>query len=325
VGTEAATLAERLASAHAKAAMLVETLPYIRRFFGTTVVVKYGGNAMTDPDLAHRFAEDMVLLHSVGIRPVVVHGGGPQIGDLLGRLGIESSFVDGRRVTDAEVLDVARMVLVGKVNREIVSAINVHGPLAVGLSGEDAGLISAEFRDPALGFVGDVTSVNSTIIDRLLAENLIPVISTIGSDETGQALNINADTVAGAIAAELVAEKIVYLSDVPGLLRDPDDLDSLITRVSAPEIRDLLGMDVISGGMIPKIEACLEAIDGGVSSAHLLDGRIPHVILLELFTDEGIGTMIVPDDIEPTPPPAADPSTSTLADATVVAGTEDLP
>ena len=305
-GPDEATLAERLATAHAKAAMLVETLPYIRRFFGTTVVVKYGGNAMTDPDLAHRFAEDMVLLHSVGIHPVVVHGGGPQIADLLGRLGIESSFVDGRRVTDADTLDVARMVLVGKVNREIVSAINVHGPLAVGLSGEDAGLISAEFRDPALGFVGDVTSVNSGIIDRLLAENLIPVISTIGSDETGQALNINADSVAGAIAAELTAEKIVYLSDVPGLLRDLDDPDSLITQVSAAEIVDLVEMGIIGGGMIPKIEACLEAIEGGVRSAHLLDGRIPHVVLLELFTDQGIGTMIVPtaplDPIDPIEP-----------------------
>ena len=286
-------------AAETRAAVLVEALPYIQRFRGRVVVVKYGGNAMTDPDLAHRFAEDMVLLHSVGIRPVVVHGGGPQIGDLLGRLGIESSFVDGRRVTDADTLDVARMVLVGKVNREIVSAINVHGPLAVGLSGEDAGLISADIRDPQLGFVGDVTAVNSTIIDRLLAENLIPVISTIGADETGQALNINADTVAGAIAAELVAEKIVYLSDVPGLLRDLDDPDSLITQVSAAEIADLVSMGVIGGGMIPKIEACLDAIEGGVRSAHLLDGRIPHVVLLELFTDQGIGTMIVPDDADP--------------------------
>ncbi len=290
-----AAVGARLADAQAHAAILVETLPYIRRFFGSTVVVKYGGNAMTDPDLAHRFAEDMVLLHSVGIRPVVVHGGGPQIAHLLARLGIVSEFVDGRRVTDADTLDVARMVLVGKVNREIVSAINVHGPLAVGLSGEDAGLISADIRDPLLGFVGDVTAVNSGIIDRLLAENLIPVISTIGSSDTGQALNINADSVAGAIAAELEAEKILYLSDVAGLLGDLDDPDSLITEASAAEIRDLIGSGIIAGGMIPKIEACLVAIDGGVRSAHLLDGRIPHVVLLELFTDHGIGTMIVPD------------------------------
>lgn len=320
---DTAMAAARLATAHAKASMLVETLPYIRRFFGATVVVKYGGNAMTDPDLAHRFAEDMVLLHSVGIRPVVVHGGGPQIGDLLDRLGITSSFVDGRRVTDADTLDVARMVLVGKVNREIVSAINVHGPLAVGLSGEDAGLISADVRDPALGFVGDVTAVNSAIIDRLLAEHLIPVISTIGSSETGQALNINADTVAGAIAAELVAEKIVYLSDVPGLLGDLADPDSLLTEVTVTEIGELVGRGIIGGGMIPKIEACLDALAGGVRSAHLLDGRIPHVVLLELFTDHGIGTMIVPDPVSAAPsgpPPAVD----TIAEPAVSA-TEESP
>ena len=194
------------------------------------------------------------------------------------------------------------MVLVGKVNREIVSAINMHGPLAVGVSGEDAGLILADIRDPKLGFVGDVTKVNAAILDRLLAENLIPVISTIGADGTGQSLNINADTVAGAIAAELTAEKIVYLSDVPGLLRDLDDLASLITHASTTEIRQLIDDGIVAGGMIPKIDACLDAIGGGVKSAHLLDGRIPHVLLLELFTDAGIGTMITrPDDPEPSP------------------------
>jgi acetylglutamate kinase len=292
----ATTLAsELLAAAHDRTSVLIEALPYIRHFWGTTVVVKYGGNAMTDPDLAHRFAEDVVLLQSVGIKPVVVHGGGPQIGDLMDRLGMVPEFLDGRRVTDADTLDIARMVLVGKVNREIVSAINQHGPLAVGVSGEDAGLIMADIRDPKLGFVGDVTAVNPAIIHRLLAENLIPVISTIGADESGQALNINADTVAGAIAAELVAEKIVYLSDVPGLLADVDDRDSLITRVGAAGIRQLVADGVIAGGMIPKIEACLDALDGGVKSAHLLDGRIPHVLLLELFTDAGIGTMITAD------------------------------
>ena len=303
-GVTAAGIAARLAHAHERAAMLIEVLPYIRRFWGSTVVVKYGGNAMTDPDLALRFAEDIVLLQAVGIRPVVVHGGGPQIGELMDRLGMVSEFRDGRRVTDADTLDVARMVLVGKVNREIVSAINVHGPMAVGLSGEDAGLITAEFRDPDLGFVGDVTAVNRTIIDRLLAENLIPVISTIGADESGQALNINADTVAGAIAAELVAEKIVYLSDVPGLLHDLDDLDTLIPTATVGEIHRLIAEGVVVGGMMPKIDACLEAIDAGVQSAHLLDGRIPHVLLLEIFTDAGIGTMITPD---PDPDPEADP------------------
>jgi acetylglutamate kinase len=283
---------ERLEEAQGRASVLVEALPYIRRFFGTTVVVKYGGNAMIDPDLAARFAEDVVLLHSVGLRVVVVHGGGPQIGELMGRLGMQPEFHDGRRVTDADTLDVARMVLVGKVNRDIVSAINVHGPLAVGISGEDASLITADIRDPKLGFVGEVTQVNPGIINRLLAENLIPVISTIGTDEAGQALNINADAVAGAVAAELMAEKVLYLSDVPGLLRDVDDLDSLIDEVTDRELRDLIAEGIVAGGMIPKIDACLAALAGGVKSAHLLDGRIPHVLLLELFTDAGIGTMI---------------------------------
>jgi acetylglutamate kinase len=284
--------AERMGVALDRAAVLVEALPYIRRFFGSIVIVKYGGNAMTDPDLAARFAEDVVLLHAVGLRPVVVHGGGPQIGELMGRLGMTPEFRDGRRVTDADTLDVARMVLVGKVNRDIVSAINVHGALAVGLSGEDANLITADVVDPRLGFVGEVTRVNPDIIHRLLAEHLIPVVSTIGTDESGQALNINADTVAGAMAAELHAEKIIYLSDVPGLLRDVSDLDSLIEHVTVGELKALIDDGTVAGGMIPKIEACLAALDGGVRSAHLLDGRIPHVLLLELFTDAGIGTMI---------------------------------
>jgi acetylglutamate kinase len=284
--------AKRLAAAHESAAVLVEALPYIRRFFGTTVVVKYGGNAMVDPDLAARFAEDVVLLQAVGIRTVVVHGGGPQIGDLMSRLGKTPEFRDGLRVTDAETLDIARMVLVGKINRDIVSSINRHGPLAVGLSGEDAGLITAHERSPDLGFVGDVDDINPAILERLLAENLIPVLSTIGVDLAGQAYNINADSVAGAVAAALGAEKVMYLTDIAGLLRDLDDPSSLITRISAPELRALMNEGVLSGGMIPKITACLDALDRGVGSAHLLDGRLPHVVLLELFTDAGIGTMI---------------------------------
>jgi acetylglutamate kinase len=284
--------ADRLAVAQGRADVLVEALPYIRRFFGATVVVKYGGAAMTEPALAARFAEDVVLLHAVGLRPVVVHGGGPQIGDLMRRLGMEPEFRDGRRVTDADTLDVARMVLVGKVNREIVAAVNRHGPLAVGLSGEDANFLEAGVLDPGLGFVGEVTHVNRGIIDRLLAEHLIPIISTIGTDEDGQALNINADTVAGAVAAELEAEKLICLSDVPGLLRDATDPASLIDAVTADELGALVADGTVAGGMIPKVEACLAALAGGVRSAHLLDGRIPHVLLLELFTDAGIGTMI---------------------------------
>jgi acetylglutamate kinase len=283
---------ERLADASERAGMLIEALPYIRRFWGKTIVVKYGGNAMVEPELAERFAEDIVLLQAVGIRAVVVHGGGPQIGELLGRLGMPSEFRDGLRVTDADTLDVARMVLVGKVNRDIVSSINVHAPIAVGLSGEDAGLITATERKGDLGFVGDVASVNPAIVERLLAENLIPVVSTIGADLTGQAYNINADAVAGALAAALGAEKVIYLTDVAGLLRDVDEPDSLITRISAPELRGLVQDGALTGGMIPKIDACLAALEDGVGSAHLLDGRVAHVLLLELFTDAGVGTMI---------------------------------
>ncbi len=280
------------AQAADRASVLVEALPYLRQFRGATVVVKYGGNAMTEPELARQFAADIVLLASVGIRPVVVHGGGPQIGDLMARLGKVPEFRDGLRVTDAETLDIARMVLVGKVNREIVASINLHAPLAVGLSGEDGAMIVAEARDPSLGFVGDVASVNPAMIERLLAEGLIPVLSTIGSDESGQAYNINADTVASAVAVALRAEKIVYLTDVPGLLRDVDDPASLIRRTSVAELRSLVEDGVLSGGMIPKVQACLRAVESGVGSAHVLDGRIPHVLLLEILTDEGIGTMV---------------------------------
>ena len=278
-----------------RAAVLVETLPYIQQFAGSVIVVKFGGNAMVDDQLAAQFAEDVVLMHSVGIRPVVVHGGGPQIGALMDRLGIQSEFRDGLRVTDAETLDVARMVLVGKVNRDIVSSINRHGSLAVGLSGEDAGLIRAAARNPELGFVGDVESVNPAIIERLLAEDLIPVVSTIGADLTGQAYNINADTVAAAVAGALEAERILYLTDVEGLLADVDDPSSRISRIDLSGLAALIDNGAIIGGMIPKVQACVDAVEAGVGSAHMVDGRIPHVLLLELFTDVGIGTMVLPD------------------------------
>jgi acetylglutamate kinase len=287
----AAPTTTREDAAH-RAAMLLEALPYIHRFRGAVVVVKYGGNAMVDPALARGVADDVVLLRAVGLRPVVVHGGGPQISALMARLGKEPEFRDGLRVTDAETVDIARMVLVGKVNRDIVSAINVHGPLAVGLSGEDAGLILAGARNPELGYVGDVASVNPTILHRLLAEELIPVVSTIGSDPSGQAYNINADTVAGARAEALAAEKAVFLTDVAGLLADVDDPASLIGRTTAGELAAMIADGRLSGGMIPKIAAALHAVEHGVGSAHLLDGRVPHVILLELFSDAGVGTMI---------------------------------
>ncbi len=271
---------------------LIEALPYIQRFSGSVVVVKFGGNAMVDADLSRTFAEDIVLLRSVGLQPVVVHGGGPQIGEHLGKVGKTTEFRDGLRVTDAETLDVARMVLVGKVGREIVGQINIHGAYAVGISGEDGGLITAEHLDPDLGFVGRITDVNPNIVQRLLAEDLTPVISSIGADGKGQSYNINADTVAGAIAGALGAEKVIYLTDTSGLLADVDDDTSLIARTTVGELKQKLDKDEIGGGMLPKLLSCIDALETGAASAHLLDGRIPHVLLLELFTDSGIGTMI---------------------------------
>jgi len=278
-----------------RAAVLVETLPYIQHFSGETVVVKLGGNAMVDDELASQFAQDIVLMQSVGIKPVVVHGGAPQIGSMLDRLGMDSQFVDGLRVTDGDTLDVARMVLVGKVNRDIVSSINIHGPLAVGISGEDAGLITATSRHEDLGFVGEIQAVNPTIINGLLKEGHIPVVSSIGADDKGQAYNINADTVASSLAAALEAKRILYLTDIEGLRADMEDPESHISQIMSSDLQNLIDNGTISGGMIPKAQACLEAVQAGVGSAHMVDGRISHVILLELFTDSGIGTMVLPD------------------------------
>jgi acetylglutamate kinase len=277
-----------------KAHVLAEALPYIREFSGRTVVVKYGGHAMADPALADLFAQDVVLMRLVGMNPVVVHGGGPQISDLMQRLGKEPEFVDGLRVTDAESVDIVRMALVGKVNREIVAALNQHGSYAVGLSGEDAGLIKVEMRDERLGFVGDIASIDPAIVQKLCNEELIPVIATVGVDELGQAYNINADTVAGAIAHALQAEKLVYLTDVAGIYSDYPDESSLMTRLDVEGLEGLLRDGTVDGGMIPKLESCVQALRGGVRRAHVLDGRIPHALLLEFFTREGIGTMVLP-------------------------------
>lgn len=285
---------ERGYSPELRTAALLEALPYIQRFRGSIIVVKLGGNAIVDHDVLRNFAEDIVMLRSVGLRPVVVHGGGPQIGELLGRLGKESTFKDGLRVTDGETLDVARMVLVGKVGRDIVGRINRHGAYAVGMSGEDGGLIQARVRDPELGFVGDVEAVNPGIIDRLLAEDMIPVVSSIGVSEDGQALNINADTVAGALGGALGAEKVVFLTDVSGLMADIEDPSSLVARATVADLESGIASGQIAGGMVPKVRSCIEAVRAGAASAHLLDGRLPHVLLLELFTDAGIGTMITP-------------------------------
>ncbi len=281
--------------AQEKAGILIEALPYIRRFWGQTVVVKYGGNALNAGAGANplgTFAEDIVLMQSVGMRPLVVHGGGPQIGELMNRLGKVPEFRDGLRVTDAETLDIARMVLVGKVNRDIVSAINVHGPLAVGVSGEDAGLISAEAKDPRLGFVGEVVAIHPELLERLMAEDLIPVVATIGSDSTGQAYNINADTAAGAIAAAVGAVKLVYLTDVDGIRRDRHDPASRMSGVTTDDLESMLADGTVDGGMIPKVRSCIQAVRGGVSQAHILDGSEPHALLLEIFTREGVGTMV---------------------------------
>ena len=296
--TESATVQSeaqaRLADAGAKAAILADALPYIREFAGKVVVVKYGGHAMDDPALAELFATDVVLMRLVGMQPVVVHGGGPQITDLMRRLGKEPEFVNGHRVTDAETIDIARMVLVGKVNREIVASVNRHGSYAVGLSGEDAGLLRVTARDPALGFVGDVEAVDPTIVSRLLREDLIPVIATIGVDSAGQAYNVNADVVAAAIAAALGAEKLVYLTDVTGLYERWPDEASMISRVDIAGLEQLLASGAVQQGMIPKVESCIAALRGGVARAHVLDGRLPHALLLEFFTREGVGTMVTP-------------------------------
>jgi acetylglutamate kinase len=292
-----------------RAAVLVEALPYILRFWGKIVVIKYGGNALTpaeegpptfddwggDAAALASFAEDVVLMRSVGMLPVVVHGGGPQIGDLMERLGKVPEFRDGMRVTDAETLEIASMVLIGKVNREIVSAMNMHGSLAVGLSGEDAKMITATARDAALGFVGDVGVVDPSILERLLAQGLIPVVATIAGDAKGQSYNINADAVAGAIATALHAEKLVCLTDVTGLRSDPGDPQSLLRQVSVEQLDAMVASGAASSGMIPKVEACARAVRAGVRRAHILDGRVPHALLLEVFSDRGVGTMIFGD------------------------------
>ena len=280
------------------AEVLTQALPYIQRFAGRIVLIKFGGVPVSDPGVARAVAGDVLLMHSVGIRPVIVHGGGPQIDDLMGRLGKEPSFVAGRRVTDAETLDIARMVLVGKVNRDIVASINARAPLAVGVSGEDAGLITAAPRDPALGFVGEVDAVDPGIVHHLLELGYIPVVSTIGAGDAAQPYNINSDTVAGALAAALGAERLVVLTDVGGLLADVDNPASVLSELTATELASILAAGGTDGGMIPKAEACLAAVRNGVGSAHLLDGTEPHVLLLELFTDAGIGTMIRPDPEE---------------------------
>jgi acetylglutamate kinase len=274
------------------ARLLIEALPYIRRFTGKVVVVKVGGLPMTDPARARSLAKDVLLLHSVGIRPVLVHGGGPQIDEQMKRQGKVPEFRHGLRVTDGETLDIVRMVLVGKINRELVAAVNALEPVAVGVAGEDGRLLEATQVDPALGFVGKVGQVRAGLLHALLDDGLVPIVSTVGADTSGQPYNVNADDAARAIAVAMGAEKLVYLTGTPGLLEDPADPASLIQRLSTAEARRRIDDESVTGGMIPKLLACAEAVEGGVGSAHMIDGRAEHALLVELFTDEGIGTMV---------------------------------
>lgn len=274
------------------ARILIEALPYIRQFTGKTIVVKVGGVPMTDPARMRSLAKDILLLHSVGIRPVLVHGGGPQIDVEMAKSGIDVKRVEGLRVTDAEVLDIVRMVLVGKTNRDLVAAINALEPVAIGVAGEDGRLLEVEPIDERLGFVGKVTKVRGSLLHDFHDDGLIPIVSTVGADVTAQPYNINADDAARAIAVAMGAEKIIYLTGTPGLLEDPSNPSSLVHRLTAAEARARIADESVTGGMIPKLLACAEAVEGGVGSAHIIDGRTKHAILVELFTDEGIGTMV---------------------------------
>lgn len=284
-------------SAGEKAEILIEALPYIKQFYGKKVVIKYGGAAMIDDDLKSRVMEDIVLMRYVGMNPIVVHGGGPEINQLLKKLAIETHFVNGLRYTDKDTMEVVEMVLGGKVNQQIVAGLNAKGGKAVGLTGKDSGLIKAEpvAEDGSLGFVGNVTEVNPEVIDNLILQEYIPVIAPIGIDNNGQSYNINADLVASAIAVAVKADKLVLLTDVPGLLRDVKDETSRISQVRIGEIAQYTQNGIISGGMIPKFNCCAEAVKGGVGRTHIVDGREPHSILLEIFTHAGVGTMVLPD------------------------------
>jgi acetylglutamate kinase len=274
--------------------ILSEALPYIQQFSGRTVVVKYGGAAMKDSNLKDKVIRDIVFLSCVGLRPILVHGGGPEINSWLDKLGIEPQFKNGLRVTDAPTMDVVEMVLVGRVNKEIVSLINQSGGMGVGLCGKDGNLITARPQgDESIGFVGEVSNVNIKVLETLSKSGYIPVVSSVAADDSGQAYNINADTVAGEIAAALGAEKLILLTDTRGILTNYKDPSTLIPKVDIREARELINDGIVSGGMIPKVNCCVRSLAQGVKAAHIIDGRIPHALLLEIFTDVGIGTMIL--------------------------------
>ncbi|WP_088893707.1 acetylglutamate kinase [Leptolyngbya ohadii] len=277
--------------------VLSEALPYIQQFSGRTIVVKYGGAAMKDGNLKETVIRDIVFLSCVGLRPVVVHGGGPEINSWLDKLGIEPQFKNGLRVTDAATMDVVEMVLVGRVNKELVSLIQQAGGVAVGLCGKDGNLIRARPQgQEGIGFVGEVSSIDVKLINSLVNSGYIPVVSSVAADDSGQAYNINADTVAGELAAALGAEKLILMTDTSGILRDYKDASTLISKVDIQEARQLIDSGIVSGGMIPKVNCCVRSLAQGVRAAHIIDGRLPHALLLEIFTDAGTGTMIVASD-----------------------------
>jgi len=285
--------------------VLIEALPYIKKFHNKKIMIKYGGHAMIDQNAMSSTARDTVLLKYVGMQPLVVHGGGPDISRAMDKMGKTPKFVGGLRVTDSETMDIVKMVLIGKINIDIVSKIGLHGGKSIGISGKDDFLIEATKRDLTkiqqedgevlevdLGYVGKINKINSNLIDVLTQENYIPVIAPLGTDESGNTLNLNADTVAGSLASDINAEKLVVLTDVPGILTDPDDPESIIRRIHVDELKELVKEGIITGGMIPKVETCINAVENGVKTAHILDGRREHSILLEIFTKDGIGTMV---------------------------------
>jgi acetylglutamate kinase len=277
--------------------VLSEALPYIQKFAGRTIVVKYGGAAMKEADLRQKVIRDVVFMTSVGIRPVLVHGGGPEINVWLSKLNIEPQFIDGLRVTDAATMEVVEMVLVGRVNKQIVELINLEGGSAVGLCGKDGNLIRARPQgNEAIGFVGEVAGIDTTLLHTLIKAGHIPVISSVACDEAGQAYNINADTVAGEIAAALGAEKLILLTDIPGILENRSDPESLIRIIDIQQARELIQKGVVNGGMIPKVQCCVRSLAQGVKAAHIIDGRVPHSLLLEIFSDGGVGSMLLASD-----------------------------
>ena len=290
-------MTEQLSFSNAqRAQVLTQALPYIRKYSGKIVVIKYGGNAMVNEELKHQVMEDIVLLWLIGIRVVLVHGGGPEISDMMDRLGKKPEFVDGLRVTDRETVDIVQMVLAGKVNKGLVTLLERNGGNAVGLSGMDGKLIEARMKNVALGYVGSITKINIKPVMDLLERGYIPVISTIGCDDEGNAYNINGDTAAAWIAGALLAERLIMMTDIAGILRDPKDPATLIPALTIPEATELFEQNIISGGMIPKVECCIDAIHMGVKKVIIMDGRVPHAILMELLTDEGAGTMVIGEE-----------------------------